>query len=145
MAKRDMTTRVRNDKVQWVNMKSSSNSDDTIEVDVDTYEEDDVEAGGEESEYELEKIVASKPNGSGQLLYLVRWKGWGPEFDEWKTTEDLEHAQDLVDIYEKPTGGETNAENSDADNSDYEEKRPRRMREEQEKKMPREEQKQEQK
>ncbi|KAF8856000.1 hypothetical protein BDZ45DRAFT_745860 [Acephala macrosclerotiorum] len=117
--------RVRNQKGQWANTNRSRYSEDTIEVDPDTDEEE-----GEESEYELEKIVASKPNDAGQLLYLVRWKGWGPEYDEWKTTEDLEHARDLIDIYDKQcTGLGTNAEDSDVDDSDYEEKEASRMHE----------------
>lgn len=116
--------RIRNEKGQWTNSTSSRDSDDTTEVEPDTDEE------GEEAEYELEKIVASKSNDSGQQLYLVRWKGWGPEYDEWKTSEDLEHAQELIDIYDKKRIGlGTSAENADCDDSDYEERENRVTRE----------------
>lgn len=33
-------------------------------------------------------------------MYRIRWRGWGPEWDEWKSAQDLEHARRLVDEYE---------------------------------------------
>lgn len=32
--------------------------------------------------------------------YLVRWKGFGPEHDEWMAEKDLSHAKELVQDYE---------------------------------------------
>ena len=32
--------------------------------------------------------------------YLVRWKGYGPEFDEWILASELEHAADIVQQFE---------------------------------------------
>ncbi|KAL8915051.1 MAG: hypothetical protein Q9171_000491 [Xanthocarpia ochracea] len=33
--------------------------------------------------------------------YLVPWKGYGPEFDQWYNVKDLENARGLVDEYEQ--------------------------------------------
>ena len=36
--------------------------------------------------------------------YLVRWLGYGPEWDQWILKHRLNNAQDLIDDYEKPFG-----------------------------------------
>ena len=33
--------------------------------------------------------------------YLVRWRGYGPEYDEWRSVKDLGNSQDLVDEYDR--------------------------------------------
>jgi chromodomain-containing protein len=32
--------------------------------------------------------------------YLVRWLGWGPEYDAWYPTGKLDNARDLIRDYE---------------------------------------------
>jgi hypothetical protein len=57
-----------------------------------------------EEEYEIESIVRSDMRGRGRNKrkhYLVRWKGYGPEMDQWLPVEDLDHARDLVEEYEQ--------------------------------------------
>ena len=34
------------------------------------------------------------------MHYLVRWKGSGPEFDEWLLVEEMEHSSALVEEFE---------------------------------------------
>lgn len=54
----------------------------------------------EEPEYEIEKIIAKRPTRSGNPIYKIRWRGWGAEYDEWKTVRQLRHARQLVRDYE---------------------------------------------
>ena len=57
-----------------------------------------------EEEYEIEAIVRSALRGRGhhrRQHYLVRWKGYGPESDEWIAVNELSHAKDLIDEYER--------------------------------------------
>jgi hypothetical protein len=55
---------------------------------------------GEEEEWEIEGIVDHRQRG-GAIQYLVRWKGWSKEYDEWIHEGYLEHAQDMVAAYRK--------------------------------------------
>ncbi|TFK81902.1 hypothetical protein K466DRAFT_501298 [Polyporus arcularius HHB13444] len=51
-----------------------------------------IEVEGEE-EYEVERVLESRCYGQErELQYLVWWKGWGPEYDRWESTETLTHA-----------------------------------------------------
>jgi transposase InsO family protein len=55
-----------------------------------------------EEEYEIEAVVKSAMRGKGRnrrLHYLLRWKGYGPEYDTWVPEEDMEHARELVDDF----------------------------------------------
>jgi hypothetical protein len=54
----------------------------------------------DEEEWEIERLVARRRTKSGKLIYQARWKGWGPEWDEWKTVSQLRYAQELVREYE---------------------------------------------
>ena len=69
--------------------------------------------------YEIEKIVDMRVMGGaankielkahpfrrgqvgkgivGDLEFKIRWKGWAPEFDEWKTEEQIEAPQLMAD------------------------------------------------
>jgi hypothetical protein len=49
---------------------------------------------GENIEYEVERILDSKLL-RGQVKYLVRWKGFGPESDTWQSPRDLANAPDM--------------------------------------------------
>ena len=48
----------------------------------------------------LDKRVMRKGRGFA-TEYLVRWKGWGPEWDEWFNVKNLEDAMDLVQDYKR--------------------------------------------
>lgn len=51
----------------------------------------------ESREYEVESILGHKRTGkSTTWKYLVRWVGYGPQFDEWLTARDLHNASDIL-------------------------------------------------
>jgi transposase InsO family protein len=54
-----------------------------------------------EEEYEVDFIVRHKKNNRGQLLFLIRWKGYGPEDDSWESATNLKHAKETLDEYKK--------------------------------------------
>ena len=57
-----------------------------------------------EKNYEVEKIVDRRSRVFGRkptLQYLIRWKGYGAEFDEWKTLPFLKGCLELVEDYER--------------------------------------------
>ena len=43
------------------------------------------------------QIIRRKP----QIKYLVRWLGYGPEYDMWYPIESLQNAQELIEEYEQ--------------------------------------------
>ena len=43
------------------------------------------------------QIIHRKP----QIKYLVRWLGYGPEYDMWYSIENLQNAQELIEEYEQ--------------------------------------------
>ena len=56
----------------------------------------------ESREYEVESILGHKRVGKTKALkYLVRWAGYGPQFDEWLTARDLRNASDVLREYRK--------------------------------------------
>ena len=54
-----------------------------------------------EEEYEVDHIVRHKRNNKGQLSYLIRWKGYGPEEDSWENKTNLRHAKETLDEYKR--------------------------------------------
>jgi chromodomain-containing protein len=61
-----------------------------------------VEVEGEE-EFEIERLLRKRTirRGRGsQIQYLVRWKGYGPEHDQWYSEKDLGNAVELIREYE---------------------------------------------
>ena len=54
-----------------------------------------------EEEWEVEKIL-DKRKRKGEVEYLIRWAGYPVEYDQWVPEEDMEHAQELRDAFEKP-------------------------------------------
>ena len=50
-----------------------------------------------EEEWEVEKILKSRRTGRNKKLqFFVRWKGYGPEEDNWEPADNLEHAQEVI-------------------------------------------------
>ena len=53
--------------------------------------------------FEIERLLNKRQvkKGKGQAIkYLVRWKGYGPEWDRWYNIKELDNAAALVDDYE---------------------------------------------
>lgn len=42
--------------------------------------------------------------GKPEIQYLVRWKSYGPERDEWRRDEKLRDAKELLDEYKQQEG-----------------------------------------
>ena len=60
-----------------------------------------VSADGQE--YDVERLLNKRVVRKGRGLateYLLRWKGYGPEFDRWYNLKDLQDALELVEDYE---------------------------------------------
>ena len=61
-----------------------------------------VSADGQE--YDVERLLNKRVIRKGRGLateYLLRWKGYGPEFDRWYNVKDLQDALELVEEYEE--------------------------------------------
>jgi hypothetical protein len=61
-----------------------------------------MEVEGEEW-WTIESVIRREMRGRGRnrrVHYLVRWKGYGPEHDEWIPVEEMEHSRALVEEYE---------------------------------------------
>jgi transposase InsO family protein len=54
-----------------------------------------------EEEYEVDFIVRHKRNNKGQLLFLIRWKGYGPHEDSWEPATNLKSAKETLDEYKR--------------------------------------------
>lgn len=53
-------------------------------------------------EYEVESILGHKRIGKTKALkFLVRWVGYGPQFDEWLTAHDLRNASEFLREYRR--------------------------------------------
>lgn len=52
----------------------------------------------EEPEYEIEKIVNCRGEGDWRE-YLVKWKGWGNDSNQWLSVHEMGKADELVDEY----------------------------------------------
>jgi hypothetical protein len=58
----------------------------------------DTDAG---DEWEIERILAGrKTRKGGGVEYLVRWLGWGPQFDQWINIDELGSAQQLLEEFQ---------------------------------------------
>lgn len=53
-----------------------------------------------QEEYKVESIVGHRRRG-GKPEFLVRWKGYGPQFDTWAMTADLKNAPKILRTYKK--------------------------------------------
>jgi RNase H-like domain found in reverse transcriptase/Reverse transcriptase (RNA-dependent DNA polymerase)/Chromo (CHRromatin Organisation MOdifier) domain/Integrase zinc binding domain len=67
-------------------------------------EEDDTDTDGEQGKlYLVEYVVKDRPHKKSKRKdakeYLVKWKGWGHEWNQWKTERQLRHCKELIDEY----------------------------------------------
>jgi len=53
----------------------------------------------DDDEWEIEKLVAKRKRRN-RIEYLVRWKGWSSEYDEWKTVDQLNNGRRLMKEYD---------------------------------------------
>jgi hypothetical protein len=53
-----------------------------------------------EDEYEVEKILGARKR-KGIRQYLVKWKGYPENYDQWEPEENLGNAEELVREYWK--------------------------------------------
>ena len=53
--------------------------------------------------YKIERLLDRETtpirNGQIRVRYLIRWKGYGPEDDQWRTLNELGNADNLVNEY----------------------------------------------
>jgi hypothetical protein len=57
-----------------------------------------------EEEFEIEAIIRRELRGRGRARrehYLVRWKGYGPEHDSWVPEENMGHAGELMEEFQR--------------------------------------------
>ena len=54
----------------------------------------------EEEEYEVEEVRGHRKQGKG-VQYLVHWKGYGDEEDQWIPKHNMSHAQEAIEEYYK--------------------------------------------
>lgn len=56
-------------------------------------------------EYEVERILGHKRVGAdNKLKYLIRWKGYGPQFDQWEEARMLKNAPRILKEYHQHAG-----------------------------------------
>ena len=71
---------------------------------------DSVYVEGDNDEYkswEIQRLLNRRVTRRGRgysVQYLVRWKGYGPEYDTWYRVKDLDNAKDLVEEYDRIAG-----------------------------------------
>ncbi|KAF5230292.1 hypothetical protein FAUST_9880 [Fusarium austroamericanum] len=54
----------------------------------------------EEGEWEIESVTARKKI-QGDIYFLVKWKGWPHEYDQWVPSEDMGNAARMIEEFEK--------------------------------------------
>jgi hypothetical protein len=54
--------------------------------------------------YEVEVILDHKKVGN-TTKYLIKWKGWANQYNEWKSEFQLRHSRDLINEYWIRKGG----------------------------------------
>jgi hypothetical protein len=56
---------------------------------INTEESNDEESQEDTEEYLVEDVLKGRKLKNGKLEYLIRWKGYGEEYDSWKPEENL--------------------------------------------------------
>jgi hypothetical protein len=64
-------------------------TENTIDSDINTEESNDEESQEDTEEYLVEDVLKGRKLKNGKLEYLIRWKGYGEEFDSWEPEENL--------------------------------------------------------
>jgi hypothetical protein len=54
---------------------------------------------GDENVFEVEAILAMRKMKGQERQYLIRWKGYTPEWDTWEPIENLDGCQKLLDDF----------------------------------------------
>jgi hypothetical protein len=54
----------------------------------------------DEEEYEVEEVIGKRQR-QGIAYYLVKWKGWPKEYNQWVPEQDISNAKALVQDFEK--------------------------------------------
>jgi hypothetical protein len=62
-----------------------------------------------DAEWEVEAVIKKRISRTtrkrkSKTEYLIRFKGFGPEFDEWKDEDEMDNCADLVQEYEHSSG-----------------------------------------
>jgi hypothetical protein len=60
-----------------------------------------------EQEWEIDQLLKKHIIKKGRGIstqYLVKWKGWGPEYNIWYRIQDLQNAAELVTEYKAQLG-----------------------------------------
>jgi hypothetical protein len=59
----------------------------------------------EATEFVVQKILAHKFDKKGTTIrYLVRWEGYGPQFDTWEPRSHLKNSPRILEQYRKDHG-----------------------------------------
>jgi hypothetical protein len=68
---------------------------------------DSVHVEGDTEEYksfEVDRLIDKRivtRRGKKNVEYLIRWKGYGPEYDQWYHTDNLDSCKELIEAYER--------------------------------------------
>lgn len=51
--------------------------------------------------YEMKRIIIYRSTKRRGMEHLIRWKGYGPEFDKWRSISELGDSSDLLQDYQR--------------------------------------------
>lgn len=102
--------------------KRKSNS--KVEASKKTKVQDVDENASDEEEYEVEKIIHHRKFSNGNVEYLVRWKGYGPDDDTWEKEKNLTSSALIIAEYKDnlpDSSADEDEENTNGNEHDDEE------------------------